>query len=165
MTDTEITGTNPESGGLAPGSGGLGWKPIAMVFIIVSAALGGILVYGQLTEPNFEPMDITATINIDYGNGTVATHTITTDNYTAFGFLEAVVGFENIDATYYESFNSWLINSINGVQNGADIPGIADTSAYYWQYYVNDELGPVGADRYALLDGDVLEWRFEEIVW
>ena len=165
MTDSETTGTNQESGGLAPENGGLGWKPIAMVFMIVRAALGGILVYGQLTEPNFEPMDVTATIKIDYGNETVVTDTVTTDNYTAFGFLEASVGYGNIDATYYEAFNSWLINGINGVQNGVDIPGIGDTSKYYWQYYINDELGSVGADRYALLDGDVLEWRFEEMVW
>jgi len=156
---TEIEETGPAGGG------GLGWMPIAVTFIIISAALGGMMIVGELNEPNLEQMTVTATIKINYGNGTTLTDEITTGNYTAFGFLEASVGFGNINATYYEMFESWLINEINGIGNGADVPGIADTGNYYWQYYVNDVLGPVGADRYALLDGDVVEWRFEEMVW
>lgn len=157
---TEIKETGP-----AADSGGLGWMPVAVTFMIISAALGGILIVGELNEPDLEPMTVAATININYGNGTTLTEELTTSNYTAFGFLEAFVGYGNINATYYEMFDSWLINTINGVGNGVVVPGIADTGNYYWQYYVNDVLGPVGADRYALLDGDVVEWRFEEIIW
>ncbi len=157
MSDENITGPAADAR--------LGWRPIAVLFIVISAALGGMLAYGKLTESHFQPMEVSATVEINYGNGTILAENITTDNYTAFGFLEAAVGHENIDATYYESFGSWLINGINGIANGVDVPGINDTGAYYWQYYVNDELGLVGADRYALLDGDVLEWRFEEIIW
>ena len=106
----EIQNTGPTAGG-----GGLGWMPVAVTFIIISAALGGILIVGELNQTNLDSIEITATITLDYGNGTRVTENITTTNYTAFGFLEAMVGFDDIDATYYPSFDSWLINSVNGV--------------------------------------------------
>jgi hypothetical protein len=155
---------NTDAGPPASASGGLGWMPIAVVFMVISAALGGILVYNTITEPNLGEARVTVTLNIDYGNGSVDSSTITTVNYTALGILEEKVGIENLDMTHYEGLG-WLVNGINGVENGATVPGIDDTSAYYWQYYVNDELGPVAAERYALCEGDVLEWRFEEIAW
>jgi hypothetical protein len=144
--------------------GGLGWMPIAVVFIVMSAALGGILVFNIITEPNLGMVEVTVTLNIDYGNGSVDSSTITAVNHTALGILEAKVGIENLDMTHYEGLG-WLVNGMNGVENGVSVPGIDDTSAYYWQYYVNDELGPVAAERFSLCDGDVLEWRFEEIAW
>jgi hypothetical protein len=58
-----------------------------------------------------------------------------------------------IESTYYEQFDSTLINSINGAVGGTD--------GKYWQYYVNSELPNVGADKYIILNGDVLTWSFE----
>jgi hypothetical protein len=66
--------------------------------------------------------------------------------------------------TYYEGLG-WLVNGINGISTGVAVSGINDTGNYYWQYYVNDALGPISADRYALHDGDAVEWIFEEMVW
>ena len=33
----------------------------------------------------------------------------------------------------------------------------------YWQYYINNTLGDVAADKKVLEEGDKLEWRFEEV--
>jgi hypothetical protein len=159
MSDTEATG--PSAGAEEPR---LGWMPVAVAFIVISAALGGVLAFNVIMEPNLDESEVTATIIIDFGNGTVDSKTVTTLNYTVLGLLEEKVGFWNLDMTHYEGLG-WLVNGIDGVANGAAVPGIEDTGTYYWQYYVNDVLGPVSADRYALQDGDVLEWRFEEIVW
>ncbi|MCK4756903.1 MAG: DUF4430 domain-containing protein [Thermoplasmata archaeon] len=143
---------------------GLGWKPIAVVFIVVSAALGGLLAYDKIMADDIEYEMTEATIKILHGGTVAETQTFTTGNNTPLGLLEEAVGYENIDMTYYEGMG-YLVNKINGVGNGAEVAGIDDTSNYYWQYYVNDVLGPVSADRYALQDGDVLEWRFEEMIW
>ena len=46
-----------------------------------------------------------------------------------------------------------LIEGINGKINGEDDK--------YWQYFVNDTMPQVGADKLELKDGDVVEWRYE----
>ena len=145
-------------------AGGLGWMPIAVVFIIISAALGGMVAYDKFLTPGLDEDFVTATVRVDYGNGTVSSEVVATGNYTALGMLEEVVGHENLDMTHYQGMG-WLVNKINGIGNGDAVEGIDDTGNYYWQYYVNDELGPVAADRLALQGDDVLEWRFEEIIW
>lgn len=45
------------------------------------------------------------------------------------------------------------VESINGLKG--------DTDGKYWLYYVNNQEASVGADRYALKSGDVIEWKFE----
>ena len=45
------------------------------------------------------------------------------------------------------------VESINGLVNG--------THNKYWLYYVNGQSASVGADRFALKSGDVVEWKFE----
>ncbi|MFA5126778.1 MAG: DUF4430 domain-containing protein [Patescibacteria group bacterium] len=46
-----------------------------------------------------------------------------------------------------------LITQINDKINGRDNK--------YWQYYINDILGQVGASQYMPKVGDQIEWRFE----
>ena len=48
-----------------------------------------------------------------------------------------------------------FIESIAGIENGDD--------GKYWQYYVNDILGDVAADKKVLEGEDEVEWRFEEV--
>ena len=48
-----------------------------------------------------------------------------------------------------------FIESINGIKNGDD--------GKYWQYYINDVLGDVAADKKVLKEGNNIEWRFEEV--
>ncbi|MCB9818563.1 DUF4430 domain-containing protein [Candidatus Nomurabacteria bacterium] len=47
-----------------------------------------------------------------------------------------------------------LIEGINAKINGEDDK--------YWQYFVNDMMPQVGADKLELKDGDYVEWRYEK---
>ena len=51
--------------------------------------------------------------------------------------------------------NALLIDSINNVENGED--------GKYWQYYVNEDIPMIGADKYIVTNGDYIEWRFEVV--
>jgi hypothetical protein len=59
-----------------------------------------------------------------------------------------------ISDEYYEQFSSFLITSINGIENqGMD----------GWQFWVNypeDEIPMVGANDYELTEGDVVSWFY-----
>ncbi len=56
----------------------------------------------------------------------------------------------------FEKEPSGFITSINGVSQDA-------SSGRYWLYYVNGELGQVGASQYAVEDGDIITWKLEKI--
>jgi hypothetical protein len=60
------------------------------------------------------------------------------------------------DYTYYEEFDSVLVNSINGKENG--------WNDLYWQYYVNDDIPMVGCDKFTdIKNGDYIRWSFETL--
>ena len=63
---------------------------------------------------------------------------------------------ENTDLEYNNNYDFGVfIESINGIKNGDE--------GMYWQYYINDKLGDVAADKKNIEDGDVVEWRFEDV--
>ncbi|MCK4891590.1 MAG: DUF4430 domain-containing protein, partial [Candidatus Pacebacteria bacterium] len=62
----------------------------------------------------------------------------------------------NADIKYNNNYSYGVfIESINGIKNGDD--------GKYWQYYINDVLGDVAADKKVLKEGNNIEWRFEEV--
>ncbi|MCK5466737.1 DUF4430 domain-containing protein [Candidatus Parcubacteria bacterium] len=62
----------------------------------------------------------------------------------------------NIGVEYNNNYDFGVfVESIAGIKNGDD--------GKYWQYYVNDTLGEVAADKKVLEGGDKVEWRFEEV--
>lgn len=70
---------------------------------------------------------------------------------TVFDVLE-----NNIDIEYNNNYSYGVfIESIDGIKNGDD--------GKYWQYYIDDALGNLAADKKILKDGDTVEWRFEEV--
>lgn len=74
---------------------------------------------------------------------------------TVFSILEEFTQRNDIslESTYYDQFDSILIDSIENNQNGND--------GMYWQYYVNDEIPMVGCDKYEISNGDYIKWTFE----
>ena len=69
---------------------GLGIKPLIVVMIVVIASVAGILVMNNLMEPDIDPNEISATLVIDYGNGTVEWYNVTTVNNSVPGLLDEV---------------------------------------------------------------------------
>jgi len=74
---------------------------------------------------------------------------------TVFSILDEFSERNNIflKSTYFEQFDSVLIDTIGINQNG--------DNGKYWQYYVNGEIPMVGCDKYNIFNGDYIEWRFE----
>lgn len=52
-----------------------------------------------------------------------------------------------------ESSLGTFVTSINGVANSED---------HFWIYYINGEMGTVGADQYQTLATDKIEWRYDK---
>jgi len=86
------------------------------------------------------------------------------DGDTAFSILEkcSLRNDFSFEYTYYEQFDSVLIDSINNDVNG--------DGGKYWQYYAstyeNGESPPmVGCDKYEVSNGDYIVWSFEAVPW
>lgn len=62
----------------------------------------------------------------------------------------------NVEVKYNNNYEFGVfVESIGGIKNGDE--------GKYWQYYINNVLGDVAADKKNLSSGDVVEWRFEEV--
>ena len=139
-------------------SSGLGIKPLIVVAIVIIVAVAGIFAYNEFLKP--EPALVTATISIDYGNGTVISEEIGSDNNTALGLLITYVGEENVDAP------GGYVSSINGIATIDDIPEFNSTDEpRYWLFYVNGTMPMESAAILEIYDGDLVEFKFEVSPW
>jgi hypothetical protein len=135
-------------------------KILILIIIVIGLFLGGINA-GIIT---FEPPKavsygkITATLVINFGDGTTYSNVITLENSTVFEFLlEAEkTGDISIETTYWESFGGYSIDSITykGKKYEAD-------HSTYWAYYVNGQPAMEGADKIFVQNDDLIEWKFE----
>lgn len=92
---------------------------------------------------------------INKGNGDVLYYEIVpSEDSTVFSLLKELSQRENfeLESTLYEGMGVF-VESIDGLRNG--------TQDKYWQYWVNDELPQVAADKMQIKKNDVIEWRFE----
>jgi len=145
----------------APKSGP-GILPLIVVAIVVIAAIGGFIAYNEFLKP--EPALVTATISIDFGNGTVVSEEIGSDNNTALGLLRTYVGTENVGVTGTEPL--LYIDSVNGVSTVNDVPGVFNsTEDHFWIYYVNGVMPMESAALIEIHDGDLVEFNFETSPW
>lgn len=74
-----------------------------------------------------------------------------------FTVLEALSEYgKKFDLKYNNNYSYGVfVESIAGIKNGDE--------GKYWQYYVNDKLGEVAADKKEVKAGDNVEWRFEKV--
>lgn len=79
------------------------------------------------------------------------------EKQTVFDILKDLSKTKNFKLEYNYNFPKLgvLIDSIDGVKSG--------TGGKWWQYWVNDKLGEVAADKKEINAGDKVEWRFEKI--
>jgi hypothetical protein len=91
---------------------------------------------------------------IDEGNGKIISSELTiSKDSTIFSLLEDLSKKENfkIESKEYKDMGI-LVESIDGIKNGTDNK--------YWQYWVNNELPMVAADKKEVKKGDKVEWKF-----
>ena len=134
---------------------------IGVSFLIIGIIIGGGLLYLYSTQKVISSNSsvISATLIIDFGNNkTMTFKNVTLQNATAYSILMECAKPENgnfsVKATYWASYDSMFIEEIGNVKNGEN--------GKYWQYYVNDKLPMVGANKYYLKNGDVVKWVFEK---
>lgn len=109
-----------------------------------------------------DDLNITLSMVIDFDDGTnITLANISSNSSTVFDFLAYCaapsIGNYTYSFSYWPSFDSILVEEIAGYESG--------TGGKYWEYKVNDELPMVGADKYYLEDGDMVEWNFLVPVW
>lgn len=130
---------------------------VLIVLVLITLCFTGTAMkIPQKSELWFEKSDQTSIhIMITGDDWTINDHIIAYTGETAFSILircSEKNGF-SVDSTYYEQFDSTLVNSINNDVGGTD--------GKYWQYYVNGELPSIGADKCTITNGDSLRWSFE----
>jgi hypothetical protein len=86
------------------------------------------------------------TLEVDFGNETVLTF-MNLNGTNALNVTESVV---SVEKEWYGEFV--YVTAVAGIPNDAE-------NGLYWQYWVNNELAPVAANKYNLEDNDVVSWR------
>ena len=136
-------------------------KILIPIIVVIGLFLGGVSA-GIITfeQPNriVNTGKVTATIVIDFNDGSSYSNVLTVDNSTVFDFLLEIekIGDINIETTYWESFGSYSVDSIT--YQGKKYEG---DMSHYWAFYVNGQLSMEGADKIYVQDNDLIEWKFE----
>jgi hypothetical protein len=135
-------------------------KFLIPIMIVVGLFLGGVSA-GIITfeNPNKKLItgEATATIEIDFRDGTTYSKAMTLDNSTVFDFLLELekAGDISIETTYWESFGGYSVDSIT--YQGNKYEGDAN---HYWAFYVNGVSAMEGADKIYVNNNDVIKWEF-----
>ncbi|MGQ0798475.1 MAG: DUF4430 domain-containing protein [Methanobacteriota archaeon] len=130
-------------------------QAVLFAAVLVIAILGTFRLAVALQAPAVRSLGpIRASLVVDGTAWQIDYVDVVTTNNTAFGILlEASerLGFEVLWTTYAIPAGVF-VTAINGTANGAGGMG--------WQYWVSGAYGSVAADRRAIVDGDVVLWRF-----
>jgi|GEM_PF-615790 len=136
--------------------------PVAVVTIslIALSFTGTAMHVTKNSDVWLEKSDKTSVKIVIMGDGwKIADNIVAYDGDTVFSILEKCSTRNHflIKYTYYEQFDSTLINSINNAVGGK--------GGKYWQYYVNNGETPpmVGCDKYKVSNGDSIAWVFEVV--
>lgn len=125
---------------------------IALIMVFSASLAYYIIETEKSDEKN---ADLKVRLIINFGNETKWDYNVTLSSKDATvlnALYEASkMGNFSIKTTYWPSYDSYFVDSIaNAGGNGK-----------YWIYYVNGEMGNVGADKKIVEEGDLIEWRLE----
>ena len=124
--------------------------------LIVLSFTGTAMKLPEKSEIWLEQSNQTSVQLVIRGEGwTITDHLVAYAGDTVFSLLQRCSKQQHfvLESTYYESFDSTLVESINHNTNGNE--------GKYWQYYVNGDIPMVGCDQYIVSNGDSIVWSFE----
>jgi hypothetical protein len=134
---------------------------ILVLCLVVLSFTGTAMQMPEKSEVWLENSDETSVKVVIMGDGwKVQDNVIAYDGDTVFSILEEVTQRNDVllEYTYYEQFDSVLIDYISNDLNG--------NNNMYWQYYVNGNIPMMGCDKYGdISNGDCIEWRFEVVLY
>ena len=138
---------------------------VLVVGLIVLSFTGTAMQVPEKTEVWLEKSDETSVKMVIVGEGwRIEDNIFAYGGDTVFSILERCSSRNDFsfEYTYYEDFDSVLIDSINNAVNG--------DGGKYWQYYAstyeNGDSPPMaGCDKYEVSNGDYILWNFETILW
>ena len=109
----------------------------------------------QYTYSSIRESVICINVTLNYGNGTINVNDAVylAPKQTVFDALKIVA---QVNATYWDAYQSWLIDAINDIENNEN------SNNRWWVYSVNGEHALVSADAYELIDGDQVEWIYQQ---
>jgi len=131
---------------------------VVVIGLVLLSFTGTALQIPEKSEIWLEESDETSVKMVIIGDGwTLEDNIFAYNDDTVFSILQRFAQRNSIDLkyTFYESFDSYLIDEINGVVNG--------DQGMYWQYYVNDDIPMVGCNNFEIKNGDYVEWVFESV--
>jgi hypothetical protein len=136
-------------------------KLLIPLFVVILLFFGGIS-SGIIT---FEPVEKTiqgevrATIKIEFNDGNSYSKSVVLVNATVFDYIVEITSSDefNMETTYWEQFDSYIIDSISykGKKYESD-------QSHYWSYYINGEPGMEGADKVYVKNDDLIVWKYEQ---
>ncbi len=127
-----------------------------VLLVVLGVAIAGLYGYIEATQAaSVPPKGVTSVSLVVEGvTWTIRYGPVTTTNNTAFGILKEAsqrLGFP-VNAIHYDLPSAEFVTAINGTTNGQ--------GGLFWQYWVDGVYGNVGADHFALSNGDQVLWRF-----
>jgi hypothetical protein len=133
--------------------------------IVLGASLAGYY-YMKYQEAmrllrEYEKVTIRVNICLNYGNGTVKWYNNTLVPL-GYDLLSATKLIAMVNSTYWESYQSYSVDAINGVWNN---------QTHYWMWLkwnteTNEwEYPLVSADQHLLSKGETVMWRYEVPSW
>lgn len=114
---------------------------------------------GQLTEAGdlLRGSKIEATLKISTEEDKKDYFAMIEEGTSAIDFMKKINEDKNdFSFEYKDSSMGAFVDEINGIGNNAK-------TNMYWMFYVNDELAKTGASEYTIVNGDIIEWRYEDV--
>jgi len=118
-------------------------KLISMVLIAALISQPAAIFAG---ESSHEIAATDLSLQLDFGNGTI----LDFHNVEGTNVLNVTESVCEVEVIWYGDLV--FVTSIAGVSNN-------ESAGLWWQYWVNDELGPVAANKYQVQDGDDISWK------
>lgn len=132
--------------------------PLAIVAVLFLCGVNAGVILFEPPEKSIEE-EITTKVIINFGENITYSKEITLKNATVYDVLLELEKFGDIKikATYWEQFDSYLIDSIiyKGIEYNSD-------TNHYWAYYINGEPAMEGANKVYVNNGDIIEWKYEK---